>query len=133
MLDSSLCEPEVTRYLGRRLDGRPVLQQEFHDLDAVLLAGDVKGREAVQSSRVRIGFSIEEQLGDPDVAAVRGNVERGQVVDRHLVHRCAMIQQHSRSIHVVSLRGHVQGCEPILREKIILLFTLRQKYKSRKM
>lgn len=105
--DAWFVEPEGTRYLGSRLDGRPMLQQKLHNLDAILLASDMERREAVQSPRVWIGLSIEQQLGDPDVAAVRGNVERGQIIDGHLVHWSTMIQQHSCSIHVVSLRCHV--------------------------
>lgn len=79
-------------HLGGRLDGRAVLQQELHHLDAILLARDVERRKAVQGARVRIGFPVEQQLGDPHVPAVRRNVKRGQVVDGHLVHRRPMVQ-----------------------------------------
>lgn len=106
MLDSS-ANWKGRDYLGSRLDGRPMLQQQLHDLDAIFLAGDMEGREAVQSPRIRIGFSIEQQFGDSHMTAVRGDVERGQVVDGYLVHRRAMVQQHPRSVHVVPLRGHV--------------------------
>ena len=35
------------RHLGRRFNGRSILEQKFDDLDAILLAGNVQRREAV--------------------------------------------------------------------------------------
>lgn len=45
-------------YLGGGLDGCAVLQQELHDLDAILLACDVQRSEAIQRTCVRVGFPV---------------------------------------------------------------------------
>ena len=42
-------------------------------------------REAVEGARVHVGPVVEQQLGDLDVAAVGGHVQRGQVVAGGLV------------------------------------------------
>ena len=104
-------------YLSSGLDGGAVLQQQLDHLDAVLLAGYVQGREAVESPRVRVGLAVEQELGHAHVPAMRGHVERGEVVDGDLVHRRAMVEQHPRRVHVVALRGHVQRCQPVLRKE----------------
>ena len=42
------------RFCGS-LDGRSVLEEKLHNLDAVLLTGDVQWGEAIQSTGVNLG------------------------------------------------------------------------------
>lgn len=61
---------ESPSYLCGGLDRSAVLQQQLHHFDAILLARDVKGREAVEGARVRVRLPVQQQLGHSDVAAV---------------------------------------------------------------
>ena len=56
----------------------------FLNLDPILLAGDVQGREAVEGAAVGVGLAVEQQLCHAHVAAVCSHVQGGQVVYRHL-------------------------------------------------
>ena len=100
--------------LGRRTDTGAVLEQQLHHLDAVLLAGDVQGREPVQRTSIGIGVSVQQQLRHPDVATVSGYVEGGQVIHGDLVHGSPMVEQDPGRVHVLSLSCHVQGCQTVL-------------------
>ena len=100
--------------LSSGLYGRAVLDEQLHHLYAILLAGDMQRREAVEGPCVRVGFAVEQQLRHPYVSTMRGHVQRRQIVDRYLVHRCPMVQQHSRRVHVVALRCHMQRRQSIL-------------------
>ena len=44
----------------------------------------MKGREPVEGPAVGVSLAVKEQLGHAHVPAVRGNVQGGQVVYRHL-------------------------------------------------
>ena len=83
----------LSLYLGGRFDGCSILQEKFHDLDPVLLAGDVKRGEPVESASVGIGLAVEQELGHPDVAAVGSHVQGRQVVDRHFIHWGLVVKQ----------------------------------------
>ena len=100
--------------LGRRLDGRPVFQQQFHDFDAIFLAGNVERREAVEGARVGVGTPVQQKFGHTNVAAVGCHVERGQVVHRDVVNRGFVVKQGPSAVHMVTLRGHMQGSQSIL-------------------
>lgn len=92
------------------------LDEKFDDLDAVLLAGDVKRREAVESARVHVGLVVEQQLGDLDVAAVSGHVQGGEKVARGLIDELGRVkEEHARRLDVIALRGHVQRRETVAR------------------
>ena len=91
-----------------------MLEQQFDDFDAVLLAGDVERRESVERARVGVRLAVQEELRDADVAAVRRHVQRRQVVDGHLVHGRPVVQQDARRVHVVPLGGHVQRSKTVL-------------------
>lgn len=67
-----------------------------------------------QGPGIRIGPLVQEELGDAVVAAVCGDVEGRQVVQRDVVHRRLVLQQVLHTLHVVPLRGHVQRRQPIL-------------------
>ena len=73
-------------YLGGCFDGGSVLEQQLHDLDPVLLAGDVQRREPVEGPGVGVGLAVEQQLGNPHVAAVGSHVEGRQVVHSYFIH-----------------------------------------------
>ena len=83
----------LSLYLGGRFDGCSILQEKFHDLDPVLLAGDVKRGEPVESASVGIGLAVKQELGHPDVAAVGSHVQGRQVVDRHFIHWGLVVKQ----------------------------------------
>lgn len=54
-----------TSYLGGCFDGSAVLEEQLYDFDAVLLAGDVQRREAVEGARVRVALLPKEKITLP--------------------------------------------------------------------
>ena len=80
-----------------------MFEQKLDNLDAVLLASDVQGGEAVERPSVRIGLTVQQELGDTHVTAVRCDVQRRQVVDGNLVDGCPVVEQYSCRVHVVTL------------------------------
>lgn len=54
-----------------------MLEQQLDDLDPVLLAGNVEGREPIKGSRIRVRTPVQEQFRHPHVATVGSYVQRG--------------------------------------------------------
>ena len=105
---------KIMSHLCRGFDGGTMFEQQFHDLDPVLLAGNVERSEAVEGSCVRIGFAVQKKLCHTDMSTVGCYVESSQVIHCHLIHWGSVVQQDTCRIHVISLRSHVQGCKPVL-------------------
>ena len=82
-------------YLSCGLNTGSILEEELNHLDPVLLARDVKRREAVECPGVGVGLAVQKQLGHTDMATVGGHVQGSQVVHSHLVHRGFVVQQDS--------------------------------------
>ena len=56
----------------------------FGYLNPVFLACDVQGSKSVQRSTVGVCLAVQQQLCNLDVTAMRGHVQSGQIVHRHL-------------------------------------------------
>ncbi len=68
-------------------------------------------------------LAIEQQLGDADVSAVGGHVQRRQVVDGHLVDGRLVVEEDARRVDVVALRRHVERRQTVLRSHHITTTT----------
>ena len=97
-------------YLSGGLDGSAVFKEQLDDFDAVLLAGNVQGREAIESARVGIRFAIEQELGDADMSTMGRNVQGSQIVDCHLIDGRLVMKKDPRGIYMIALCSHVQRC-----------------------
>ena len=60
--------------LGGRLFGRTMLYKQFNYFDSILFAGNVQGRKAVESARVKVWLLIQEKLGYFNVTTMSGHV-----------------------------------------------------------
>ena len=114
LLSVAAWRSSIRPYLGGGFDGGAVLEQQLDHFDAVLLAGDVQGRETVEGPRVGIGLAVQQQLGHADVTAVGSYVQGRQIVDRHLIDGRLVVQQDPSGVHVIALRRHVQRRQTIL-------------------
>ena len=74
----------LVMYFGGGFDGSTVLEQQFDDFDAILLAGDVQRSEAVEGAGVGIALAVQQDLSHAYVSAVGRYVQRRQVIHRHL-------------------------------------------------
>ena len=59
--------------------------------------------KSVQRPTVRVSLAVKQKLGHARMTAVRGHVERGQIVDGHLVHRGLVVEEYAGCINMVTL------------------------------
>lgn len=67
-----------------------------------------------QGPGIGVGPLVQEQFGDPVVAAVSGHMQRCQVIQRDIVDGSLVLQKVLDTFHVVALCRHVKRGEAIL-------------------
>lgn len=70
-----------------------------------------------QCPRVGFGPFVQQYFGHVLVATVCCHMQRGQVVLCHIIYLCVVLQKLLDTVHVVSLRWHVDWREAILQNK----------------
>ncbi len=68
-----------------------------------------------QSLSVRVGLLVQNELGHLVVTTVGGDVQCRQVVVGDVVHRHVVLEQQLDAVQVVSLSGHVERRQAVLR------------------
>ncbi|TNN42949.1 hypothetical protein EYF80_046870 [Liparis tanakae] len=88
-------------HVGTVKDEQPGHVEQIYLLSVVICV-------SYQSPGVGVGPLVQQQLGDPEVTAVRRHVERRQVVQRDVVHRGLVLQEVLDAFDVVALSRHVE-------------------------